>query len=195
MSDMATELKPRKITVLEYRRMAEIGILRPGERLELLDGAIYEMSPLGWEHAVLHSRIVEYLIERLEKRASVFGMASVALGQFSEPQPDIVIADPSCAASYRPATLEYVLAVVEISDSSLRKDMGVKRQLYATFSLPDHLVVDVKNCVLHRFRRSSERAFMEPQRLSYGDIFTFTEIPDVALEATAFLPPQNRDDP
>lgn len=193
MSDMATELKPRKITVLEYRRMAEIGILRPDERLELLDGAIFEMSPLGWEHAVLHSRIVEYLLERLKKRASIFGMASVALGQFSEPQPDIVIADPSRAVSYRPPTLEYVFAVIEISDSSLRRDMGVKRQLYATFSLPDYLVVDVKNRVLQRFRRASDGGFLEPERMTYGDMFTLTEIPDVSLEAAAFLPPQESD--
>ena len=193
MSDMATELKPRKITVAEYRRMGEVGILRKGERIELLDGTIVEMSPIGDEHTLLHERIVRYLVTRLQGRAPVFGMASVALGDLHEPQPDILLADARCTAAYRRPTLEDVFALIEIARSSLFFDLGRKRDLYATFGVKDYLVVDVDGRSVHRFSAPAEGRFTQAARLSYGDVFALTRVADIQLEAAAFLPPQDRE--
>ena len=188
--EMTAELKPRKISVAEYRRMAEVGILDSDERLELLDGVIVEMSPIGMPHWRLHGRIVEYLVRRLGSRGFVAGQASVALGEFNEPQPDILIVPPEQerldAPEPRP---DEIWAVVEIADSSLLKDTGPKRALYERFEIRDYLVADVGGARLLRYAPRSSGSYGEPAVLGHGDRFRLAAIPDVELEAGAFLPP------
>jgi Uma2 family endonuclease len=187
---MTAELKPRKISVAEYRRMAEVGILDSDERVELLDGVIVEMSPIGMPHWRLHGRIVEYLVRRLGSRGFVAGQASVALGEFNEPQPDILIVPPEQerldAPEPRP---DEIWAVVEIADSSLLKDTGPKRALYERFEIRDYLVADVGGARLLRYAPRSSGSYGEPAVLGHGDRFRLAAIPDVELEAGAFLPP------
>ena len=189
-SDMALDLKPRKITVTEFRRMAEVGILRDGERVELLDGALVEMSPIGRLHWVLHGRAVAYLNRALAGRAFVAGNASVALGQFDEPEPDILIVPPlDVEYLRRDPRPDEVCAIVEISDSSLRKDTGVKRRLYGRFGIADYLVIDVHARVMLRYTSALDAGYGEPQALRAGDTFRLTALPDVELEVEPFLPP------
>jgi Uma2 family endonuclease len=191
MSDMALDIIPRKITVSEYHRMAEVGILADDERVELLDGMLVKMSPLGRPHRMVHALIVEYLNRTLGERAIVQGMASVQLGEYSEPQPDIlvlprklnefVLREPDPAEAY---------AVIEISDSSLRKDTGIKRRLYGKFRVLDYLVVDVKARELLRYTGPFDEWDAKPERLSPGGTFHLVSLPDIELDVDRFLAPK-----
>jgi len=194
MSDMAiAELTPRKITVDEYHRMVDARIIEPDERVELLDGLIVEMSPIGKPHWLLHWQIDSFLKERLGTRAAVVGHASLPLGAYSEPQPDIIVfARSAVEDSVRIPTVDEVYAFVEISDSSLTKDKGPKRDLYEGFGIKDYLVVDVaKDRVFHYAAHHGGR-YGEPRTMTYGDTFALAALPDIVLEADRFLPPLAR---
>jgi len=192
MSDMAlAELRPRKITVDDYHRMAEAEILRAGERVELLDGIIVEMSPIGWPHRALHALIVEYLIQTLADRATVFGQFSWPLGEYDEPEPDIgVFARESTAYFERDLTPAEAFAIVEIAGSSLSRDVGPKRDLYARFGIPDYLVVDVVSQELLHFTGPADGCYAKLRRHSYGGAFHLSALPGINLNVDRFLPPR-----
>lgn len=190
MSDMAIETKPRKISVPEYHRMVEAGILHEGERVELLDGIIVEMSPLGRRHVALHTRIARYLTIALRERAAISGQISVPLGELNEPQPDIVVLAADAAERMdRYPEIEEMYAFIEIAESSLRQDLGQKQDLYARFGIREYLVIDIDGRRLLRFTDPSEGRFGTRQELGYGDSFSLRTLPEIILQAEAFLPP------
>lgn len=190
MGDMAiAELRPRKITVDEYHRMADAGILRRQERVELIDGIIVEMSPIGPPHGGLHGQIVEYLNRLLAAHAKVLGQFTLPLGEFSEPQPDIgVFAYHPTRYLARYPTVEETFALIEIADSSISTDAGKKRELYARFSIREYLIADIANRRLLRFTKPITGQYTATQQLSYGDRFALEALPELTLDADPFLP-------
>ena len=188
MSDMATaELNPRKITVEEYHRMVDARIIERDERVELLDGLIVEMSPIGKPHWVAHFQIDSYLKERLGPNAAVVGLASLPLGQYSEPQPDIIVFARSAVEDrIRIPTPDEVYAFIEVSDSSLRKDQGPKREIYERFRIKDYFVVDVNQPWLFHYSLGLNDRYGEPRVLASGDTFALQALPNIVLKADAF---------
>jgi len=191
MSDMAVEIEPRKITVSEFHRMGEAGIFAAGERVELLDGVLVQMSPIGRPHRALHAAIVGYLIETLASRAVVLGQSGLQLGRFSEPEPDVLVFPPDPAGAYYTSDPEPsdVYAVIEIADTSLAKDLHVKRELYGRFSIPDYLVIDVRGRVVLHFSDPSATGYADPRTLRAGDTLRLRAVPETALDVARFLPP------
>ncbi|HKP13099.1 MAG TPA: Uma2 family endonuclease, partial [Blastocatellia bacterium] len=88
------EDEPRQFTVEEYRRMGEVGVFRPDERIELLYGGIYKMSPKGKRHVVSTSRAVKYFLKRLGELVIVRSQDPIKLGEHSEPEPDVALLAP-----------------------------------------------------------------------------------------------------
>ena len=92
---MAVDLRRRRFTVDEYERMAETGILDEDERVELIEGEIVEMSPIGPPHASVVARMTAVLVPRLAGRAIVWSQSSLVLrGQTSYLQPDLILLHP-----------------------------------------------------------------------------------------------------
>jgi Uma2 family endonuclease len=187
MTDMAFEYKLREFTVEEYHRMAEVGVLRDDERVELLDGAIIEMSPIGTRHWDRHAEIVRYLNEMLGSRARIVGKGSFPLGSKNEPQPDVGILAPRSYAG-RGASPGEIYAVVELADSSLRKDTGPKLRLYARFGIPDY-VVDLERDVMLHYTEPHELGYRRERSPERHETFTLQRIADVMLSAAPFLTP------
>ena len=188
MSDMAVELVPRPITVQEYHRMAEIGIIAADERVELLDGVIVTMPPFGIAHWATESNLLKYLMEKFGDRARIVPGMSLPLGDRSEPQPDIAIVAklPYRRLNRTPEPSE-VYALIELADSSLAKDMRTKRSLYARFAIADYLVVDLNADTLLHFRTPAEDVYAESRVLGRSDTFSLTALPDISLDAGKFL--------
>jgi Uma2 family endonuclease len=188
MSDMAIEYKLRAFTVEEYHRLAEVGILRPEERVELLDGAIVEMSPIGVAHWDRHARISAYLSATLGKHALVVPQGSFPLGHANEPQPDVAVLAPlPYARDQRSPTPDEIFAVVELADSSLPKDLGPKLRLYARFGIPDYLVVDLRQNLLVHYHGPHDLGYGREDRLQATDTFRLRRLPGVMLSAASFL--------
>jgi hypothetical protein len=188
VSEMALEYKLREFTVAEYHRLAEIGMLRPEERVELLSGAIVEMSPIGPRHWDRHLRIVKYLIQMLAERAEVAGQSSLPLGGRDEPQPDIAVLAPRRYAPPRPPpSPSEIYAVIEISDTSLLKDIGPKLRLYARHGIADYLMVDLDADALLHYREPHALGYHVCDRLGEGHTFELAALGGIHLQTTAFL--------
>jgi Uma2 family endonuclease len=188
MSDMALEMQLREFTVTEFHRMADVGIIDGDERVELLDGQIVEMAPLGVRHWDQHASIVRYLNAVLAGRAKIVGQGSFPLGPSSEPQPDIaVLALRSYRRDNRMPTPNEVLAFIELADSSLAQDLGPKLALYARYEIADYLVVDLDGKRLLHHSDPHDLGYRRVVTLAAGDAFTLAALSDIRLSATPFL--------
>ncbi len=170
----AAELPRRHwLTVDDYDRMAEVGILDPEARVELIDGEIIDMAPPGSPHAATVNYLSEVFFSAAAGRANVLVQNPVRLSKYSEPQPDLALLrrreDFYRERHPQPAD---VLLIVEIAASSLRFDRKKKVPLYARHEIPEVWLVDLGGRRLVRYRA--------PQQASY----TLIDEPDirVALE-------------
>jgi Uma2 family endonuclease len=129
---MAVEVRRYRFSVDEYHRMAAAGVFGEDDRLELLDGDIVEMSPIGRRHAAAVARAAQALYRLTATRAIVWSQNPIRLGEHSEPQPDIALLRPrdDYYAEALP-TPEDVLLVIEVADTSVAVDWRVKLPLYA----------------------------------------------------------------
>src|SRR3989442_1499217 len=142
--DMAVTLKRRRFTVDEYHRMAEVRILAPGERVELIDGQILEMTPIGARHIRCVIFLTEAFVRRLDGRALVSSQNALRLNQWSEPEPDFVLLRPPLARYGKDIpTPAHALLVVEVADSSHHRDRAIKLPRYAAAGVPGAWIVDL----------------------------------------------------
>ena len=167
---MSIALATRRFTVEEYHRMGEAGILGPEDRVELLDGEVVEMSPIGREHAACVARLDQYFQLRLQGRVHVRVQNPVRLSDHSEPEPDVALVRPHedfyVAGHPSPAD---VFLLVEVADSSLAYDRRTKVPQYAAAGIPEVWVVDLTTRTVEVFRRPGPKGYDECRRASIGD--------------------------
>ena len=141
---MSRQLAKRLISVAEYERMGEAGILNPADRLELLEGEIYEMSPIGSPHAACVKYLNNFLNRHFGDSVIVGAQDPIRLNDFSESQPDISLLrwrdDFYRRAHPTPAD---VLLVIEVADSTVETDRSVKLPLYAAAGVPEVWIVNL----------------------------------------------------
>jgi Uma2 family endonuclease len=163
MSSTAEDLIHRhRYTVEDYYRMAEVGILAPDARVELLEGEVIEMPPIGAPHAAVVTDLQTLLIGAVGGDAIVRVQNPVRLGLHDEPQPDIALVKPP-ASKYRhrhPAAPD-VLLLIEVVDTSLRYDREVKLPLYAGKGIPETWLLDLVRRELTRYRRPSATGYTD----------------------------------
>jgi Uma2 family endonuclease len=169
---MATQaVTHHKFSVKDYYRMAEAGILRADERVELIEGEIFEMPPIGSPHASVVTRLHTLLLRRLssENAASVRVQSPVRLSDISEPVPDIAIVTYR-ADFYRDAhpTPSDVLLLVEVADTSVRFDKEKKVPLYARSRIAEVWVVDLNTSTVDVHREPSVRGYALSETFAAG---------------------------
>jgi len=141
----------------EFERLVELGSFED-ERIELLEGVLVRMNPQRAAHASVVSRLGQYFGRVLADRAVVRQHSPLALSDDSEPEPDVALVAPGDYARAHPAA---ALLVVEVSESSLRKDREVKAAVYAAAGVPEYWIVNLVDRVfeVHRGPRPRERLF------------------------------------
>lgn len=148
---MRMETGPRRhrLTVHDYHRMAEVGVLGPEARVELIEGEIIDMAPIGNDHQSIVDRLNRTLVRAVGDEAIVRVQGSIRLSQWSEPGPDLVLLAPR-QDFYRSefASATDTLLVIEVSDSTLRYDRDRKAPLYGRHGVPEVWVVDVQGQAL-----------------------------------------------
>lgn len=174
------ECARRLFTIEEYHRMAEAGILRPEERVELIDGEILEMSPIGTRHASCVNNLNRLLVLGLGTRAVVSPQNPVRIPIRSEPQPDLAVLRPRSYKTVAP-TIEDVLLVVEVAESSLRFDRTVKLGLYARAGFAEYWLVDVAAETITVCRAPAGPSYGDVRELGPGHTLSPLAFPDLRI--------------
>ncbi len=146
-------LSRHRITVDEYYKMAEVGILDEDSRVELIEGEIIDMAPIGPPHLSVVDRLTRLFVQATGENAIVRIQGMIRLSDFTAPQPDLVLLKPR-DDFYAPrlADARDILLVVEVSESSLRYDRDIKVPLYAHYGVSEVWLMDTVNGCTHFFR-------------------------------------------
>lgn len=143
VSDAVT-IRKRKFDVDEYHRLGEAGILNEDDRVELIEGELVEMAPIGGEHATIVSLLNMILARQCDSSQLVHVQNPLRLDRSSEPQPDLVLARVVPGFRGIP-NFKDALLVIEVSDSTYNYDRKVKAPLYARAGVPELWIVDCQN--------------------------------------------------
>ena len=178
----------RRFDVDAYYRMAETGILSPKDRLELIDGEIIEMAPIGSAHGGKVNRLTS-LVARLAADGRVIAsvQSPLRLDPYNEPQPDLMLLRPRADfyESSHPTAAD-VLLLVEVADSSLAYDRGPKLALYARHGVPEVWIVDLVGRALEVCREPGADGYAQRRRVSEGQT-TPLLVPGLAIDVAALL--------
>jgi Uma2 family endonuclease len=180
---------PRRhsITVTEYVRMGEAHVFAHDARLELMEGEIVEMAPIGSAHAAVVDSL-DTLLREVAPRAMVRVQGPLVLGERSAPQPDVMLLRPRADRYYNshPAAADALL-VVEVSDTTLQYDLKVKRPLYARAGVPELWIVDIERRELHVFREP-QLDYSFHRVLTANDKIVIAVYGNVELAVSAMFP-------
>ena len=186
---MPAALTRRRFTVGEYYRMAEAGILRPDERVELIEGEIVTMAAIGSRHASTVMRLNRLLASELGDRTLVLVQAPVRLSDLSEPEPDVALLRPRSDdyASAHPGP-DDVLLIVEVAESTVAFDRGMKLRLYAAAGIPEYWIVDLADDRIEVYQQPGATGYRDVRRYRREDTLRAAAFPNVEMAVAAILP-------
>jgi len=171
----------RLLTVDEYHRMGEVGILTEDDRVELIEGELVAMAPVGSEHVAASNMLTRLLVRAVGDRGIVSVGNPVRLTRHSEPQPDFAILKPR--DDYR-TTLprpEDTMLAVEVANTSLDYDRKVKLALYARSGIPEVWIVNLAAVEVEVYRSPVADGYTSVTRAGRSDSLTIEAIPGVRI--------------
>ncbi len=185
---MAVQLSRRRFTVDEYYWMARVGILREDDRVELIDGEIVEMPPIGPPHHSRVTRLNRLFHDRFADVALVAVQGPVRLDQYNEPEPDVVLV--RLRADFyatRHAGPDDVFLVVEVADSSLATDRTTKALMYAQANIPDMWILDIPHELVLVHREPTRDGYRVVTPLRRGESIAPLVFPDRPIAVDEML--------
>lgn len=177
MADQPTPIPTSEIRLLrrrEYLQLAELGLFDPDERIELLEGVIYQMSPIGRRHGISVTRLMRRLCEAIDAAWDVIPQSSYEATAWSMPEPDIAIAP---RANKRP---DDALLVIEVADSSLARDR-YKARIYAQARVPEYWIINLRDRVVEVHTRPRSAAYGSVTVHAAGGRLTSSSFPQLTL--------------
>ena len=185
---MQIEALRRPFSVEDYDRMVEVGILGKEDRVELIEGEILEMSPIGDRHAACVDRAAALLLPPLVGESIVRIQGPIRLGDYSKPQPDLILLryDRGFFAARGPVTRDAYL-VIEVSDSSIRYDRGPKLRVYAMHGVHEVWIEDLTTDTLLVFRNPTGNIYRSELTFKPGDSISPHAFPQLVLSVSSLL--------
>jgi Uma2 family endonuclease len=178
----------RAINVDEFYRMAEAGIFHEDDRVELIEGEIIEMSPIGSDHSGTVNALTHFLVQAVGDRAVVSVQNPVRLSHITEPLPDFVVLKPR-ADFYRERTAkpEDVLLIVEVAKTSARYDKLIKVPLYARHAIPEYWLVRLDKRLIEVHRDPADGKYRSVAEVNAGAALDIERLPGIAIPASSVL--------
>ena len=176
METSRQELTRWRFTVHDYHRMGEAGILHEDDRVELIEGEIVEMAAIGPRHFSCVNRLNRLLVMSVGDEAVVSVQNPVRLNEHTEPQPDFAVIRPR---DYRESLPEPddVLLLIEVSDTTLAYDRGVKLPLYARAGIKKVWIIDLPGETIERYTDPLEESYRRADRLRRGQRLESISLP------------------
>ena len=186
---MAIEISKRLFDVRDYYRMAEAGILQEGDKVELIEGEVLAMSPIGSPHSAAIDRAARALMKLSGDAAIVRIQGPVRLDDYNEPQPDIALLRPKkdFYAAGHPSPPD-ILLIVEIAQSSLQFDQTIKLRLYGRAGVPEYWVSDIQHDRLFAYSDFEADSYRTIRELHRGDFIAPKLLPERQIPVDSLLP-------
>jgi Uma2 family endonuclease len=183
---LAAEL--RLLTVQDYHRMVESGILAADERVELIDGQLFKMAAKGTAHSAAVTRIERTLSQRLGDRVLLRFQDPIRLNDLSEPEPDVAIVKmhPLDYEDHHPAP-EEIFWLIEVADTTLKRDRELKAPAYGRSQIQEYWILDVQERCLFVFREPSANGYTYERRLSEQDAIAPLAFSDCQIHIREFF--------
>jgi Uma2 family endonuclease len=187
MSSSAANVR-HKLSVSDYYRMGDAGILHEDSRVELIEGELIDMSPIGSHHAGIVTLISHLLNKKISDQAIVSVQNPVRLSDWSEPQPDIMLLKPRSDYYYdsHPKPSD-VLVLIEVADSSIDYDRKTKLPLYARSGIQEFWIIDMNTQRLERYTQPNETGYGYCETLDKTGKISPTALPDVVIDLSRIL--------
>jgi len=166
----------------EWKRLGEANIFPPDSRLELINGEIIEMSPIGSHHASHLKRLISQFSGLIQDSAIIAAQDPLQLGDLSEPEPDFMLLKPSTDFYYQNhPTASDVFLLIEISDKSLKFDQNQKLRLYALHDIPEYWLLNIQDNCLEVYRQPHNGVYAEKTTLRSGDKITLSQLKNISI--------------
>jgi Uma2 family endonuclease len=177
-----------KLSVAEFHKLGDAGILSEDARVELIDGELIEMAPIGPRHASAVDTLVELLAPQAPGRFRLSTQNPLSLPPRSEPQPDLMLLRlrEDRYASSLPVAAD-VLLLIEVADRSADYDRGPKLALYAQAGIREYWLVDLAAVRLEAYRAPGREGYGQRLELGVSDTVSPEALPAVALELRTVL--------
>ena len=185
---MPTEVTKYRFTADDYQRMGQAGILSEDDRVELIDGEIVAMMPIGPRHCAAVDRANRAMVMGAGDTAIVRVQGSVRLNLFNEPEPDLVLLLPRTDfyASGHPGPAD-ILLIVEIADSSLDYDRDVKAAVYARLGVREYWLADLNDEWLSCYSAPEGGVYLKIQQYHRGQSVAPQLLPDCLVVVNDLL--------
>ncbi len=179
----------RPISVDEYHRMIDVGILDEDEKVQLIDGMLVAMAPQGGPHAYVIQELNRLLVRALGDDFKVLTQLPLTLGEDSEPEPDLAVvrAQDAASRSSHPGT---ALLVIEVAGDSLRFDRRTKAALYARTGIPEYWIVNLEDATIEvrSDPHTATGAYRETRVVRRGETLTAAAVPGVQVDVASLFP-------
>ena len=175
-------------SVEDWHKMGNMGLFAQNTRLELIEGEIIDMGPIGSLHAGQVNRL-NYLFNRQIADSAIISVQNpVTLGDSSEPQPDLMVLrpDPHFYSEKHP-TPQDVLLLIEVSDSTLTYDRNVKKPLYARYGIVEYWVVNLKNDCIEVYLNPQAQDYTLIHIMRRGKVIIPSQLPHISIGVSDVL--------
>ena len=186
MDTRAQEIVRRRFTVHEYHRMGEAGILHEDDRIELIEGEIVEMAAIGTRHFTCVNGLNRLLVRGVGDAAIVSVQNPVRLDERTEPQPDLTVLRVRDYRESLPMP-EDVLLLIEVSDTTLAYDRGVKLPLYARAGVREVWIVDLIGEIIECHTDPSGDVYQRVEQARRGEKIESVALPELSFRVDTVL--------
>ncbi len=174
--------------ITEWQKLGEANIFPPSSRLELIEGEILEMAPIGCNHSGHVIRLTHFLSALVFDKAMLSVQNPLQLGDLSEPEPDFMLLKPNddfyCS---RHPNADDVLLLIEVADSSLSFDQNQKLRLYASHNIPEYWLMNLNDSCLEVYRQPHGDCYGEKTTLRVGDTVTLSQLNQITINIADIL--------
>lgn len=179
---MAIQIRHWQFTVEDYMQMVKAGILNEDDRVELIDGEVRAMAPIGSRHAATVKRSSELIRERVGKRGIVSVQDPIRLNDYTEPQPDIAVLRrrEDFYADAHPGP-EDVLLVIEVADASLEYDREEKIPRYAQAMVPEVWLAEIETEAVTQHTEPDGRRYRHVRTFGRGEVVVSASVAGLQL--------------
>lgn len=176
-----------RLTIRQFHMMGEAGILPPDARVELINGEMLEMAPIGARHLKVVNRLNRLLVSSIRDAAIVSVQNPVVLDDHSEPQPDLAILTSDSDSGTRLPKASDVLLLIEVADTTIQYDRTVKLQLYAKHGIREVWIVNLVDRVLEVYREPKDGGYRVKLDRAASETMSPLALPTVELALAAIL--------